>query len=216
MNCCRTPAGIDEVFNERMARADSRTFLKRGLPVRARRLLAAIRRNQPLDGITSLEVGGGAGGFSIELIRNGVREASIVDASAAYVDHARRLAAECGVAQRMVVRHGNFAAEPGDTHADLIVMDRVVCCFDDWRGLLEPASRHATRTLALTYPRNTAWVGLLVRTVNFGMRVLRRSFRMHHHSARDMFALLEGAGLAPRVEAHRGMWEIMVATRTQT
>jgi magnesium-protoporphyrin O-methyltransferase len=215
LNCCHAPAGLDELFDDRIARADARRYLRRGLPLRARRLLDALRAATPLDDATSLEVGGGAGGLTVELVRAGVKHAQLVDASPAYVSEARRVAVECGVADRVAVRHGNYA-EPGPRPldaVDVIVMDRVVCCFPDWQSLLDRATHQATRVIALTYPRAGTWVSLLVGAVNFAMRVTRRTFRMQHHPPATIIAFLEAAGFRPRVAGHRMMWEVMVATR---
>jgi magnesium-protoporphyrin O-methyltransferase len=214
MDCCRAPDGFDEIFDERMARADARRYLRRGLPLRARRLLRAIRDVRPLNGATSLEVGGGAGALSIELVRAGVSHARLLDASPAYVNEARKVAAECGVSDQLDIQQGNYALDAAADPVDVLLMDRVVCCFEDWKGLLEPASRQARHVIALTYPRSATWVAFLISTVNFGMRVTRRTFRMHHHASAAMFRFLESTGFRPAVAGHRGLWEIMVATRS--
>ncbi len=214
MNCCRVPAGLDEIFNDRMARADARRYLRRGLPQRARRLLVAIQNTTALHGATMLEVGGGAGGLTVELVRAGVARAQLIDASPAYVGEARRVAGESGVADRIDIRHGNYAeaGTPVDG-AEIVIMDRVVCCFPDWRSLLERATRQPTRVIGLTYPRGRTWVSLLVRAVNAGMRLTRRTFRMQHHSPAALHSYLESTGFRPHVAGHRGMWEVLVATR---
>ena len=213
MNCCTAPPGLDNIFDARIAAREARRFERRGLVPRARRLMTAIRAQVPLDGATSLEIGGGAGGFSLTLLREGVSTATIIDASAAYVAEARRLAATCRLSERLDVRHAVYAAQPGDGNVDLIVLDRVVCCDPDWQGLLRPASRQAKRAIALSYPRAAWWTALLVRVVNFGLRVMRETFRLQHHPPAAMHALLSDAGFQPRVIGHYWMWELVVATR---
>ena len=213
MNCCAAPPGLDDIFNARMAAREARHFQRRGLPQRARRLLAAIRDEVPLEGATSLEIGGGAGAFSLTLLREGVASATIIDASAAYVAEARRLAGTLGMSERIDIRHGAYAAQPDDRTVDLIVLDRVVCCDPDWQGLLRPASRQASRAIALSYPRKAWWTALLVRTVNFALRVMRETFRLQYHSPAAMHVLLRDAGFQPRVAGHYFMWELVVATR---
>lgn len=215
MNCCRTPNGFDEMFDDRIARADARRYLRRGLPLRAQRLLDGLRDVLSFENVSSLEVGGGAGGLSVELLRQGVREATLIDASPAYVNEARRVAAECSVADRIKVQQANYAELANDDSFDLIVFDRVVCCFPDWQALLRPATRQATRAIALTYPRGAKWVSLLIRAVNLGMRAMRRTFRLQHHSPAAMHSFLEESGFQPRVTGYRGLWEIVVATRRQ-
>ncbi|MCI0436088.1 MAG: methyltransferase domain-containing protein [Gemmatimonadetes bacterium] len=211
MSCC-APPGADEFFDARMAARESSRFRRRGLPERARRLLEAIRSSTDLGGATTFEVGGGVGGFSIELLRAGAASAGIVDASVASVAAARQLAEATGFGERLDIHHASYGATPTEP-VDIVVMDRVVCCDPDWERLLRTATLQAQRAIALTYPRDAWWTALLVRTANLGLRLLRRVFRMQHHPPRAMLASLREAGFSPDIVGHYWMWELVIATR---
>ncbi len=211
MNCCAGPPGIDAVFDARLAGREARRFERRGLPARALRLLDGIRTGLPAT--ASLEVGGGTGGLSLTLLREGVDRATLVDPSTAYIAQARRLASATGLSARIDIRHGAYPGAAPEDAVDLIVLDRVVCCDPDWQGLLRPAARQARHMIALSYPRSAWWTALLVRAVNAGLRLMRETFRMQHHDPEAMHALLREAGFEPRVIGHYWMWELVVATR---
>ncbi len=215
MPCSCCAVGLNEIFNDRIARHEARRFLRRGLPRRSRKLLAAITRSMSLAGADSLEVGAGIGAITITLLRAGESRARIVDAAPAYVAAARRLAAECGVADHLDIELADYAAwETTDVMVDLIVMDRVVCCYPAWLELLQPASRQARKIIALTYPRTAWWTRFGVAAVNQLQRMRRMSFRVYVHSPAAMHEALRRLGFSTRVEGHHGPWEILVATRT--
>ena len=215
MPCDCAGLGLDEIFNERTARWDLRSFRRRGLPKRARRLLTAIERTTPVRGATSLEIGAGAGGFTITLLQRSLAAAEMIDASPAFADAARVLAREHGVQDRMRIVVGDFAADPGvAADADIVVLDRVICCYPGLEELLRPAAAHARRIVALTYPRPGWFSRLVIATLNAGQRIFRRRFRMHFHPPARVHTLLREAGFTPRVAGHAGFWEIAVATRT--
>jgi magnesium-protoporphyrin O-methyltransferase len=212
---CGAP-GCNEMFGDATAHHEARQFRRHGLPRRARKLLAALERTIPLNGIRTLEVGAGVGGFTITLLRHGASHATIVDASAAYVATARQLAAESGFAPSLDIELANYAEPNGGGRAevDVVVMDRVVCCYPVWQDLLAQAARQTRKVIALSYPRDTWWSRLGVAAANQLLRLRRTEFRVFVHSVAAMHATLRQLGFDPRVHAHWGPWEIAIATRT--
>jgi magnesium-protoporphyrin O-methyltransferase len=206
--------GLNEIFTDRVSRHDARKFRRRGLDVRARRLLTAIDRGIGLTNRTTLEIGIGTGGFTIEMLKRGAAQAVGVDAIASQLRQAHRLASEAGVADRLQLKQGDMT-EIGDQldASDVVVLDRVVCCYPDWSALVGSASAHARAAVAMTYPREAWYTRIWVKSANAGMRLLRRTFRLHLHSPSEMQALLRARGFEPRVIGHRGVWELLIAAR---
>ena len=211
-DCCKV--GLDEMFDDRIAKHEANRFRKKGLPVRSRRLLKAIESTLPLAGATAREVGAGVGGFTITLLQRGVARASIVDAVPAYVAEARRLAADYGVAGSLELEVADYVVRaPELPDADLVVMDRVVCCYPAWRDLLLAASADSRRVLALSYPRDALWVRFGVATINLVQRLRRQTFRVFVHPPREMHHLLRQQGFRTEIVGHRGVWELAIAIR---
>lgn len=213
MSCPCPGCGLNDVFGERSARLDARHYRRHGLPERAEQLIDAIRRVAPFHDTVSLEGGAGVGGLSIELLRRGVSRAVAIDAIPEAIRMSRKLAEESGVASRFEPVLGDFATLDDEPSYDIVVLDRVVCCYPDWRALLEIATARATRVIGLTYPRAAWWSRAAARVMNAGMWTLRRRYRSFIHPPADMHALLRARGFEPEVVGGVGVWELCVARR---
>jgi hypothetical protein len=78
---------------------------------------------------------------------------------------------------------------------------------------MDTAATHARAAVAMTYPRETWYTRIWVKSANAGMRLLRRTFRLHLHSPSAMQALLRARGFEPQVIGHRGVWELLIAAK---
>jgi SAM-dependent methyltransferase len=213
MTCCDN-GGLTDVFTEDVSQKDADRYRRRGLPPRGRRLIAAIEASTTLAGSSTLEIGLGAGGVTIEMLKRGAARAVGVDAVPAQLGAARKLAADMKVADRIELVLGDFTGTSDlVADADVVVMDRVVCCYADWRTLLGAAAAHAQSAIALTYPRDVWWMKLVARSMNIWWRLKKSEFRFRVHPVHEMHALLVAQGFAPRVHARYFAWEIMAAPR---
>ena len=175
----------------------------------------ALDRKVGLTNKTTLEIGIGTGGFTVEMLKRGAAAAVGVDAITNQLEQAQLLAQEGGVADRLKLQVGDVT-EIGDQlpTSDVVVLDRVVCCYPDWRSLLSTASSHARAAIAMSYPRRAWYTRVWVNSANAGMRLLRRTFRLHLHSPLAMHELLRADGFSPKVIGYRGVWELLIAVRS--
>jgi len=214
MTCQCSDVGLSEIFTERVARKDARRYLRHGLPPRARRLKSCIEASLDLRNRTTLEIGSGVGAFTVELARSGTTHSQGVDATLAVVNQAKRVAQDKGVSDRVSFEVADFTAvADGLEPADLVLLDRVVCCYPDWQALLQPAAAHARHAIALSYPADTGFTRAVVRTLNTGQALLRRKFRMHLHPPPQMHQLLRNNGFDIARLGRYWTWELMVAVR---
>ena len=211
MSCCTN--GLSEMFSEDVSRSDADAYRKHGLPKRARKLLAAIQATTPLAGKQTLEIGVGVGAVSIELLRHGAATAVGVDAVASQLDQARILAQEKGVADRLELVLSDFTQTNQVPQADVVVLDRVVCCYPDWRALLTGAATHARVAVALTYPRAVWWVKALWWIADTWAKYTRDGFRLFIHTPQRMHELLASQGFVPKVVGRYYWWDIVIAAR---
>ncbi|HSL70464.1 MAG TPA: class I SAM-dependent methyltransferase [Longimicrobiales bacterium] len=215
MSCACSDFGLDEIFTDRHARRDARNYRKHGLPPRARLLLRLIERQHPIAGATVLEGGAGAGALTVELARRGALSAHGIDATPAAVQIAQQLAADYQVADRTRFVAGDFSNPPHDTpRADLVILDRVVCCFPDWQALLANAAAQAKHVVALVYPVDNLFSRAVARVLNTGQVLLRHKFRLHIHPVADMHAYLQQHGFVGRASGRYWMWEVAVLIRS--
>jgi len=212
MNCC-IPNGLDKMFGESVARGDVQTYLKKGIDKRTRLVVDALKA-QGLLGSSVLEVGSGAGGLHIELLKAGAARATSVDLSPAYVDAAKEVAARTGFAEAVDHRRLDFARQADEVaEEDIVVLHRVICCYSDMPALVTPAANHTRRLLALTFPRDGWWTRLGGQLLNVWMALTRSAFRVYLHPPAAIISTVKGAGLAPVFEKLSGPWQIVVFRR---
>ena len=202
------------MFGERTARHDLRRYRKRGPSKPTRILLEAIRR-EGIEHATVLDIGGGIGTVQHELLDAGAERATSVEASAAYVRATRKEAERRGHADRITHQRGDFVAladrvEP----ADVVTLDRVICCYPDMESLVGRSADRARRVYGLVYPQDRWWVRLGIGATNTIMRISRRAFRAHVHAATAVDAVAREHGLTPRLARRAGpVWQVAVYTR---
>ena len=208
--CCRA---LDSLFDGRMVRLDLRTYRSSGPSGTTRRLVEAIRA-QGVDGATLLDIGGGVGAIQHELLAAGVASATSIDASRAYLAAAREEAERRGTADRLVQRHGDFVAlAPELAPADVVTLERVVCCYPDVDALVTASAALAVRLYGLVYPRPAWWTQLGGAAINLAMRIRRSGFRFFVHPEDRVDALARAQGLTP-LRVHRGLlWTVAIYRR---
>jgi Methyltransferase domain len=204
--CCR-PGAYGEVFDERHALKNARRYRRKGLPKDAAAGVAFLRR-RGIEGMTVLEIGGGVGAALIELLRAGASRAVNVELSAAYEPVAAELRREQGIDESAVeLRTGDFVAEAHSIDAaDVVVMNRVICCYHDYEALLAAAADRTRRYLVLTFPRDNALSRLVGRLANLVMRISGKEFRNFVHPVRGMLSVAEGRGFRLAEERRALIW----------
>jgi magnesium-protoporphyrin O-methyltransferase len=176
-------------------------------------ILEAIRSLR-LQNARLLDVGGGIGAIHHELLGDVAREATHVDASTEYLKEASAEATRRGHGERVHFIHADFTdVAPELPAADIVTLDRVVCCYPDFRRLLKDAAEHSQQALALTYPRETWYMRIGLKLANFFQRLRRDPFRVFLHPVAEMDALLKREGFE-RVSLHRlFVWEMALYQR---
>jgi 2-polyprenyl-3-methyl-5-hydroxy-6-metoxy-1,4-benzoquinol methylase len=203
----------DRTFGEKDARDDVREYHKHGPPGQTRQMLKAIG-SLGLHEATLLDIGGGVGVLHHELLQDVVLTATHVDASSAYLSAAREEAARLGHAARVEFIHADFTDIASSIpEADVVTLDRVVCCYPDFQRLLSAAGGRCRQALVLAYPRETWYVRLVIQAINFLQGLRKEAFRVFLHPVGKMEAVLQTAGLQ-RVSLQRlFVWEVALYTR---
>jgi SAM-dependent methyltransferase len=212
VTCCQCE-GIERQFGRRTARWELRRFRKRGPAATTRLLIDALRREGVSDA-SILDIGAGVGAIYHELLATGAREAIHVDVSPDYLSAAREEAERRGQAARVRFVRGDFvdlAAELPD--ADVVTLDRVICCYPDMERLVAHAAGKARRLVGAVYPRDAWYMRLMVTTVNGVSRLRRSAFRTYVHSPPAIDAILRQQEFDRRSFAPTIGWEVVVYAR---
>jgi SAM-dependent methyltransferase len=194
MTCCTRYSAAESKFNPKVVEADLLRYQRRGPDASTQILLAELRR-WPLQGLDLLDVGAGIGVIGAELADNGVASVTLADASPAYLEIARQRLESRYAPRPVQFALGDFAVTSASLpDADVVTLDRVVCCYSDAEALLRAAAARARRLVAFTYPPDRWYVRAAVALENCWYRLKGDTFRAFVHSPERMGAVLEAAG----------------------
>lgn len=206
--------GIDLKFDETYAAEKLETYRIEGADPSTRALIEAITAEGVRD-LTLLDIGGGVGALQHELLERGLASAQEVEASAANIAACQSEAEARGHADRISHVYGDFASV-ADTlaPADVVTLDRSICCWSDPLGLIDGSAGMARRLYGLVYPRDTWWVRYGWRTWgNVRQLIKRTGLRLMTPRSADVEAVLARRGLYLHRHATVGVWQIALFVR---
>ena len=209
MQCCHCQ-GIESLFTEKAARRELRSYRRKGPTKSTRALLAALESAGVRDR-SLLDIGGGVGAIQHELMQAGASGVTNVDASTAYLKAVREEADRRGYADRATYLHGDFVDLASRVEAaDIVTLDRVICCYPDMERLVGLSSARARALYGLVYPRRTWYLKLFRQLANAYFRLRRNPFRVFLHRSEDVDAVAQRSGLEPRSNGRSGIWRVAV------
>lgn len=212
MECCQTE-GIEEWMDEGMASKELRKYREKGPDHTTRALLDAIKA-EGIKGNSLLDIGGGVGAIQHELLQAGASEVVSIDASNAYLAAARQHAQAQGHEDRISQVHGDFVDLADDlSKADIVTLDRVICCYDDMPSLVSRSVALADRLYGVVYPNNKWYVHLLTWVENVYHRIRGCQFRTFAHASAAVDRIIRSASFE-RVFSHETLlWHVHLYKR---
>jgi predicted TPR repeat methyltransferase len=211
-SCCSQ--GIEDAFGDRTAAHELRRYRRKGPSKPTRRLLAAIRE-RGVEGAALLDIGGGVGAIQHELLDAGAARATAVEVSAAYLRKAAEESERRGRRGQATYRHGDFVVlAPEVEPADVVTLDRVICCYPDMEALVGLSAERARRLYGLVHPRDAWWMRVGIRLLNAGFWLVRKRYRSYVHPVRAVDAVAAGRGLSLRQRTAVGpVWQVALYER---
>lgn len=210
---CPQCIGIEQLFDKKLAAKELKRYQERGARASTRLLVDKIVA-EGVEGLTLLDVGGGVGAVQMALLSAGARSAVDIDASSAYLSAAQEEAARRGLGARITYRHGNFVElAPDIEKADIVTLDRVVCCYNDARALVELSAQRARKILAFVYPMDAPLTRFMNRILNLFRAAQKTGFRTYVHPRPILEASARSSGLESRGRFRHGLWEVAVFAR---
>lgn len=212
MDCC-TPKGYRRAFSERGAQSQARRYRRRGLDAVSSRLVRLLRERS-LEGCSLLEVGGGVGAIQIELLKAGISSAVSIELTPTYEAAAAALLRESGFDDLVDRRVLDFAQAGGQVPpADIVVLNRVICCYPDMPTLAGAAADHARRILVMSFPKERWWTRFAVGIGNLALRIGRREFQMFLHPPERVLEVARQHGLITAVIDVGNFWQVVTLER---
>jgi magnesium-protoporphyrin O-methyltransferase len=213
MDSCGCGDDFASIFDRGTAERDRERYRRDGPDKTTAMLLELIMRERARDA-SLLDIGGGIGVVTQELLKAGVGHAVLVDASPAYLDVARNELRASNALDRVEIVEGDFVrrASTIDT-SDIVTLDRVVCCYPDAEALVGLAADRARLVLGLVLPRDSRVVrlGLWVNNLWFWLR--RSPYRAFAHPNELIDRLVTQQGLRPISERRTFFWRVVLYRR---
>jgi len=212
MNCCQIQ-GIEELFSQQYVTKELTRYRTKG-PAKTTRMLIDAIKEAGAAGLTLLDIGGGVGAIQHDLLRAGVKHATDVDASGAFIAAAKAEAQRRGNSEQVSFEHGNFVEMAADIPpADIVTLDRVICCYPDMEMLVGLSAAHALKLYGVVYPRDSWWIRIGLSITNFFLRIRKSHYRAFTHPTQAVENQLSSSGLKRCFYRQTLVWQVAVFTR---
>lgn len=214
MDACGCDAdGFASIFDRRNAEHDRDRYRRKG-PDRTTRMLLELLAPYRSSGTTVLDIGGGIGIIDHELLRTGAGHAILVDGSTASLEVARQEARRLNLLDRVEFVEGDFVRLAAAIDAaDIVTLDRVVCCYPDAEALVGLSAARARTVYGLVLPRDRRLVRIAIDLENLWFRLRRKAYRAYLHRTSRVDEITAANGLHPRSERRTFYWRVVVYDR---
>jgi magnesium-protoporphyrin O-methyltransferase len=212
---CQHCCGADQLFDLKGAKKEIRRYRKKGAHKSTNLLLQNLVDNKDIANKTLLDIGGGIGAIQWFFLRNGAVKTTDIDASTAYLQTARDYALENGweVKSRFIMGDFSQSEKQIDPH-DYVTLDKVICCYPDYRALLERAIESCRDRLAITYPVRNIISRFLVFIAGLYFRLKKNPFRTYNHPPHEVEQFIRSKGFTPVYLGISFPWHVQVFRRT--
>lgn len=212
-SCCAGCAGYEQVFDAKTARRQLKRYRQHG-PAKETAKLRDLLVGADVRGASLLDVGGGVGALQHELVKAGVASVVDVDASYGYLDAARDEASRGRYAERARFLHANFVdAAKNIPEADVVTLDKVICCYGDMPALVAASAQKAKRLCGFVVPKDNLVNRALRRLINAFEWMTRNPFRSYTHAIAAIDAVLRERGLRRTAQDSTVAWRVFVYAR---
>lgn len=212
-SCCSNEA-IAQQFGRETADEELRRYRSDGpLPTTEALIQALAARG--VAGADLLDIGAGVGAIHHALLERGARRAVHVDISSDYIEAARTETERVGHAGRVRFVNGDFVEiAPGIEPADVVTLDRVICCYADMEGLVTRSAERSRHLYGAVYPRDRLSVRLAIASMNLWKRLRGSTFRSYLHAPAAIDDVLRRLGFVRHSTQRTWVWEVVVYVRS--
>jgi magnesium-protoporphyrin O-methyltransferase len=205
MNCsCKNC--YDQTFDLRRARKELDNYLTNGPKKSTRYLLGPLQeRIIPEDSL--LDIGGGVGALILELLEHGVDEISYIDISDAYSLVFKEQLEARAMENKIKVITGDFTEHHSDLPAaDVVTLDKVICCYENFGDLLNLSLQKTRRLFAYTIPMDVWWVKSVHWIEDTFKKMIGSRLRTHIHPVAEIKRLVLASGFKKDYQKSHAGW----------
>lgn len=214
---CACPPDRHETDAERIgAHFDERFQDWQPVGPEATDLLFSWLRDAGLAGSSIMDVGCGTGELLLRALEAGAERATGADLSSEAIAMTSDLLHEAGYRERANLWVGDAAVESLEPH-DVVVLDKVICCYPDADALIARSTSAAQRIYAFALPESRGFWGFWARTrwFVFGLLEWIQGDRLprYFHDRRRVEAIVMSGGFRPLHTGRRYVWYVGVYAR---
>jgi SAM-dependent methyltransferase len=192
-------------------------YKRTGLSKSSKVLLDLILKDD-LHGKSIADLGCGTGGFTVQLLKEGANAAVGFDLSPKMIESAKSLAIENGFGDKANFQLGN-AATAEVPSSDIVILDKVLYCFSDWKLLLENAMGASRRIIGFIVPRDQ---GIAKIPFRIGVQIVnyfqkrRGDILFYLHPLDQVDQTLRDSGFVRREKKPSRFWLVYLYARDQS
>ncbi len=210
MACCNY-RDYDIMFDKKLAQKELQGYLQSGLKKNSQPFYELLE-DLPLKGQSLLDIGGGIGALTFELFKKGIATATHIDISIASVETFRSEVKRQSLEDKIASLHGDFLeVEAQIPKADLVILDKVICCYQDFEQLVGSSLLKARRWYVYSIPRER-WLSKVYFFLfeSIGEWISGKYLPFYFHSNEVIEKIITTAGFRKIAERHTGNWRIVV------
>jgi len=171
-------------------------------------------RKEPVASKDILDIGCGVGSLHLTLLKEGASTATGIDISEGMLDHAKRLADEQRLKEKTKYVLGDFVdVSEGIDNADITMLDKVVCCYEDYATLIDSSTAKTKHVYAISHPKKNIMMASAFNLQIFFAKFFRDAFHPFWHDWNDVHRCILDRGFRLIYSNSTLAWQVLVYKR---
>ncbi|RLD21395.1 MAG: hypothetical protein DRI69_04175 [Bacteroidetes bacterium] len=193
-----------------MAQRDLNDYKTNG-PKKSTQALLNVLNTLNLEAMHLLDIGAGIGIVSIELNQSGLSEITHNDISSAYLDVFKNEFGAQFKGIKINSLQGDFVEVSDEIKsADIVVLDKSICCYPHYRELVHASIRKANTWYAYVIPRDKWWVRFVHYFGELRKSIKGDTFKSFVYPTDKIEQIVLDHGFAKHTQVHQREWLIAV------
>ncbi len=167
-----------------------------------------------IGGKSLLDIGGGIGAIQWKFLENSASKTTDVDASRGYLKVAEEYSHKMnwGEKTEFIMADFNDVSDSIENH-DYVTLDKVICCYPDYKKLLSNALTKSNEVLFLSFPIGGIVSKLLSKLSSIYFRFRNNPFRTYIHDPGEVHQFIESKGFQLQQKAISFPWIVRAYQR---
>ncbi len=209
-SCCKIT--YNNTFDLKQARKEMAQYLKSGPKKSTKYLLKPLRERALVEG-SLLDIGGGVGALIWELLENEIDHVYYIEISDAYSKVFKEQVVSRSVEKKVNILTGDFTEHHRSLpQVDVVTMDKVICCYQDYRPLVKLSLQKARKVYAYTIPRDIWWVKA-VNKVESLIKSFTNYLRTHIHPTAEIEEMVVSQGFTKIYQKTHREWLTVIYSK---